>query len=308
LWVGLLTLPLVWFTGVAIPRPREYVINSGCHPDRFWTQKAHWRHQQFDVVVTGDSRIYRCVSSDAMQEALPGYRIGNFGFDSVGYDQTYLVDAEQLVNSRSSKRTIVLGVSPWSLTRRASADNGFLQEKRRPAAEVAERLYLKPMLSFFRPVSVPEFLAAARKEQDSVSQPLYHQNHHADGWVASRLYPEAPESALALYQVNFANNPVDHGIENALFQTIRQWTQKGIRVFAFRPPATAAMVELENSSGGFDEKEFVLHLAEAGGQWLDFDVAAYHSYDGSHLDEDSARHFSRDLAASISEHLKNPER
>ena len=50
---------------------------------------------------------------------------------------------------------------------------------------------------------------------------------------------------------------------------------------------------------GFREAEFIQEFRNAGGIWLSFNLDDYVSYDGSHLDADSAKKLSRDLAEKI---------
>ena len=73
----------------------------------------------------------------------------------------------------------------------------------------------------------------------------------------------------------------------------------GIKVYAFRPPATEEMLEVENKYSGFDEATFVSFFEAAGGTWLEVEQTKYPSYDGSHLCPDGAIDFSHDLARLI---------
>ena len=61
------------------------------------------------------------------------------------------------------------------------------------------------------------------------------------------------------------------------------------------------MVELEKELSGFNQAEFVDAFKEAGGIWIDIDPTAYDSFDGSHLQSQSALELSRDLALKIYE-------
>jgi hypothetical protein len=238
-----------------------------------------------------------------MSRTLSSCRIGNFGFSSGGLSQPYLRSVERLVDSRGEKRSIVLGVTPWSLTPRAERENQFLDEVKRPAAEVWERLYIGPATRFFRPYSLAEVAAWLQGRRIEISTAHYYQDFRTDGWVASRKAPEDEESALGEYVANFKGNPVSPKIIDDLLVTVQGWRAKGVRVFAFRLPTTSAMRELEKNLSGFDEESFVARFEKAGGIWLPIRPTAYHSYDGSHLDESAALDLSRDLAVAMAPHL-----
>jgi hypothetical protein len=54
---------------------------------------------------------------------------------------------------------------------------------------------------------------------------------------------------------------------------------------------------------GFRENEFIERFEESGGKWLYFSAEPYHSYDGSHLNKQSALILSHDLAKKILNYL-----
>ena len=56
------------------------------------------------------------------------------------------------------------------------------------------------------------------------------------------------------------------------------------------------MIELENTTSGFDETFFVASFEKAGGIWIDVSQTGYPTYDGSHLNPEGALEFSHDLA------------
>jgi hypothetical protein len=89
-----------------------------------------------------------------------------------------------------------------------------------------------------------------------------------------------------------------HLIENVIVQT-GKWVREGIRVYAFRPPTTPEMRELESLLSGFDEKDFLDRLGKAGGIWIPVSLQEYRSYDGSHLDKENAKRLSVRIAEII---------
>lgn len=283
-----LSLALALGVGSALPPPPRFQVNEGVHPERFWAMKLRWG-ASFDVALGGDSRVFRGLSPAAMSGALGGLRVANFGFSSAGLADPYLSALGALLDPRSPRRVVVLGVTPHSLTRHAARANGYLSERTRSPQDVRARLYLAPLASFFRPVSLDEWLDSA---------PLggsYIQNFHTDGWVASRLLPEAPDSALAEYERVL--EPIDPALVRALLDRVERFRREGVEVVACRPPSSPAMRALEEGRTGFREAQIASCLARAGARWLR--VGDYPTYDGSHLREDGALAWSRDLAAAL---------
>ena len=91
LWTFALAIPMVGMAGLLITQAGGFQKDSSKIPvDVYATIKAHWHPHSLDVVLAGDSRIYRGVSPKAMSETLPGLRVGNFGFSSVALAEPYL--------------------------------------------------------------------------------------------------------------------------------------------------------------------------------------------------------------------------
>jgi len=276
------------------PAAPTYLVSTGVTPERFWTTKVQWG-RAFDVVLAGDSRVYRGLSPAEMRPSLGQRRIANFGFPGCGLTRPYLEAVEALLDPARGEPTVVLGVTPHALTAHAARDNGFLAEMRRPLPERYARMVLAPVERFFRPIDLATTLKEAAHPELRVWG-NYFEELHDDGWVASRQVPEEADSALGEYRRVL--EPVSPEIVEALLETVTRWRSRAIRVFAFRPPTSPAMLDLEARRSGFEESSFVEAFERAGGVWLRLD-GSYHSYDGSHLRDDAARALSRDLAAAI---------
>ncbi len=276
--------------GSALPPPPTFQVNTGVHPERFWTTKARWT-ASFDVALGGDSRVFRGLSPAAMASELPGLRIANYGFSSVGFSSSYLQALRATLDPKSTKPTIVLGVTPHSLTAQAREANGFLAERARSPREVAMRLTFSPLADFFRPVRFDEWLAPRPPT-------VYRQHHHPDGWVASRLEPPSPDGALREYRRNL--EPLDADVVRSLVEHVRAWRAEGVEVVACRPPASPALRELEEQMTGYREPAIAACLRAAGARWVR--LAERATYDGSHLDEHEAIAWSRELALRIARH------
>ena len=110
----------------------------------FWQHKI-FPNQQFDVVIAGDSRIYRGIDPASIESVLSKngpVRVFNFGFSSVGLDSAYLQDAVCLIDTSSARPILILGVSPSSLADENMANIHYYQEKNRSYSEQFQRKYL----------------------------------------------------------------------------------------------------------------------------------------------------------------------
>jgi hypothetical protein len=189
---------------------------------------------------------------------------------------------------------VVLGVTPSALTPKAAKDEHYLQEKNRSAAEIIENIYLAPLLRHFDPTT-PIRLAADLRRSPTESREEFYES----GWVATWRERPNPTEALASYEHAFTDNRVSTRIiDNVILQT-EKWTEERIRVYAFRLPATPEMIELESRLSGFDEKTFQERFEKAGGIWIPVNLRVYRSYDGSHMEKESAQALSQFIAQAI---------
>ena len=278
---GLLAPPTTW-------------INTGVPSDAFWISKA-FPAKHYDMVLAGDSRVLKGLSPAAMTAILPRERIYNFGFDHNAYTESYLTAIAALVDPSSNRKTIVLGISPQSLTPEAARRNGFSSLRENGRFGRFSMRYLSPYLAFFQPYNVYYYWDLLHGE----SIIRYYQHHYSDGWVASRKEPEDPGYQIARYRGRFEGNKVSPVITRQLFRHVAIWREQGIEVYGLRLPSSEPMLLLENQQSGFDQGTFIGDFENAGGVWLDFDHNGYHSYDGSHLREDAAQQISVNLAREI---------
>ncbi|MDY0092634.1 MAG: hypothetical protein RBT80_08020 [Candidatus Vecturithrix sp.] len=273
----------------------------------FWILKT-FAKPKFDMILMGDSRVYRGLSPEAMNTILPGYQILNFGYAAGGLNTTIYKEAEFKFDPKSNKKTIVLGVTPMSLLPGSEKNSDFEDKKSNSREYVFMIKNFSSFITFFNPFNFEELLPPQLKKfmQTLLKKPYsgnYYQIYHKNGWVASWRVPEDPQQYLVSFQQVFSHNKVsDKLIQDLLQQTIK-WRQQGIQVFGFRPPSSKAMEELENELSGFDEATFSQQFKTAGGIWFSFPTEKYHSYDASHLHKDSAIQLSLDLAQRIKEHI-----
>lgn len=296
-----LAVPIVLAVGAARPRPEAEVVHDGVHPKRFWAEKARIRGS-VHVALVGDSRVYHGLAPSEMGAVLreAGWgdpNVVNLGFSGVCLCGPYLPYVDRALAPQAQHRVVVLGVTPHALTPHAQKDNGYLAESRRTGSEVLERIVLAPALDYLEPIPLEPFLGGGRRARPADSH--YRETFFADGWVGATLTPAQPDFALTEYRTVFASTKVDPSLVSELVERVAQWTRSGVRVVAFRPPVAPELLELEDRISGFDEAALRARLTAAGAEVIALE-GAYATYDGSHLDEASARALSRHVAARLS--------
>ncbi|MFW5831780.1 MAG: hypothetical protein ACOCVA_05990, partial [Prolixibacteraceae bacterium] len=107
----------------------------------FWSRKT-FAPPVYDVVLLGDSRLYRGLSPDAMKPHLPDLKILNFGYSNGGLNPTMFEAAEEKLAENNKPKIIVLGISANTVTGYSADNQHFLQERNRPREQLIERLYL----------------------------------------------------------------------------------------------------------------------------------------------------------------------
>ncbi|MFT5128566.1 MAG: hypothetical protein ACI8W8_002179 [Rhodothermales bacterium] len=247
----------------------------------------------YDIVIPGDSRVYRGVSPSAMRQVFPRARILNFGFSSGGLAPPLLDQAANALSEESNIRALVIGVTPFSLTTEAAANEHIKEHLQESQTEAGLQRTLA-LFGAFDPLVDPPTLAL---QGGGATQRFFR-----DGWVASQTDQENHAEGLRIYREHFARVQVSLEIQNAFMDTVASWRKQGIRIYAFRPPTCPEMVALEDEQSGFVEAEFVAAFTSAGGVWLPM-PGSYHCYDGSHLEARAATAFSLRLATAVAEHM-----
>jgi hypothetical protein len=260
---------------------------------RFWIVKTH-ATDKYNCVVCGDSRVYRGVSPQEMEDHLDGLTVVNLGYSSGSYSNFMMDRMEERLDKSTSPKVLVLGITPYSLTPKASLDGQVKQELARKKEEIFESMYLQPFQLFFEPYEI-------KWKKGEVEPVRYDQEFFNNGWVASDKIPHDPMAAIEEYTKDFTGNVVSQLVIDTLMTRVQRWQQQGIVVVGMRPPTTPQMVKLEQEMSGFDEAMFSRRFGEAGGVWLEFPIEEYSSYDGSHLDKKSAIRFSATLAERVKE-------
>ena len=89
-----------------------------------------------DLVLAGNSRIFLGLAPRHMAQALPGRKIYNFGFVACSLERLYLEHATRLLDISSPRPSLVVGITPHSLTpqTRSNKSQGYMHWSGQEAA------------------------------------------------------------------------------------------------------------------------------------------------------------------------------
>lgn len=265
--------------------------------DLFWAGKLVW-DRCADCVIAGDSRICRGVTPAAMESVLDYRRVLNFAFDSSGYSEPYLRAVERVLDPGLNPRAVILGITPYSLTRAAVEDNEFEYRRGLIPFQSMAGLYALQSLHRLSPLRIDQI--HEKLSLDAEAPPgTTDREYRPDGWLSMARRNGDTSMYMEQYRTAFENNPVDHHLTANLLSHVRRWCAAGIRVYAFRPPIAEPILQIEQECSRFDEPGFVAAFRRAGGIWIPIDALAYDTYDGSHLGRDEATRLSQTLAQEI---------
>lgn len=292
--LGLALLGVVAFAQIK-PSSPEPIENVRARETAFYIDKAHQR-SQFDGVIIGDSRALRGVSTEALADELPNLRIYNFAFNSAGLGDLLYREGEKLLDPASSAQFVVLAPTTLTFQPWKRANEMFHEYRNKARDQVWLYQNLPTLAEHLQPLSPSIYI---RRAYDIRPAKLLEQDFRPDGWIATRQMPVDDPSELAKHREYLAGNVIDPVLVQEMMSQTRAWTARGIRVFAFAPPADRTRLAMEDSVLGFDWQGFRESFVAAGGRWLEVSASDLKTYDGSHLDADSARRMSRILAREI---------
>lgn len=291
IWITfLMAIIFIAILGSIFPKnPDKYL------KDRFWAFKVHHK-KSYNFIILGDSRTYRGISPYEIEQVLPEFRVLNFAFSNGGLNPNIYKAAQTRLDEKIGSTIILLGVSPLTMNNISLPNEQYVQELTRPKEEVMERMYLGKYLNYFSSVS-PTKLKDLIEKKEPLSK--YISIYHDNGWVESEKFPQDTMEAMPYYEQDFALHTTNYQLVNQLCNQINLWSSRGIKVFAFRPPAAKPLVSLENSAGKYNEALIKERIEKAGANWIDIDPNLYKTYDGSHLYKNEARRLSTHIANHI---------
>ncbi|MBL8012512.1 MAG: hypothetical protein JNN05_01555, partial [Candidatus Omnitrophica bacterium] len=180
--------------------------------DKFWVEKT-FAPRVFDLVIIGDSRVYRAIAPSVMEQILSNYKILNFGYSSGGLEKTLLQAAEHKLKV-GGKKVIVLGVTPYSLTLSAAKNDHYRQYSKifaYPYQVTELGSLISPEDSVF---SVTRLLKKTEKVK-------YYQVPHSDGWIESNQIPENESSGYKEYKDRFSKEKISNELLKKMIEQVR---------------------------------------------------------------------------------------
>lgn len=256
--------------------------SSMMQKDHFWATKVAAK-SEFDVVFTGDSRIYRGISTRMVDSVCTGISSYNFGFSSAGLDSV-LIDKAISLLKMDGQKILVLGVSPNSLLPSSMKNEHFRMWTGRNQKDIWIKRNLYQDLNRFNPWAISDVYKWMK------GAGYYERFYPEQGFVASNKIPADTMEALEVYKLHFQ---VENRLKyNGLIDGIKHAKKLGVKVVMLRMPSSPGMKSLED----LYFKEFDSEIEQIGialnvpyHNWSGYYVP---SYDGSHLTEPAAKKLS----------------
>lgn len=261
----------------------------------FWYKKT-FAPNNYDIVLVGDSRVYRGLSPAAMNVFMKENKILNFGYNAAGFDPYFLDEAVKKL-SADGKRILVLGITPHSLTSIAVQNKHYREQVHQEKFP----LWVKDIEYFFGRDSTISSIKYLLKMKQTHGN--FYLIYHDDGW-GEYYAPLDPDQGLSRYRKNFSSYQVSSEVIESILNKVKELTNSGVTIFAFRPPTYLGMEKLEDTMSGFVEKNFIRDFEAAGGHWLFLDDRfSFDCYDGSHITGKAAIKLSHELGQKIANSL-----
>jgi hypothetical protein len=289
----LLTFTLVVILGLFRPDP----MNSKTSESFFWNNKVN-DTEKYNFIISGDSRAYRGVSPNEVENIIENIEGKNLGFSSGGFNREVFKLINKYLDLNRNDNIVLICLTPFSLTNSAYESGHIKSLQKNIGFENWKINNLTKKLTFFDPI-IPSEIAARYFGYG------YLHRYYNNGWIESQKYPVNKDVALKLYAKEFANNKFSEKSFQLLLENICNLTNKNVRVFVVRMPVYSKLKKLEDSLSGFKENIIKSRIINNGGRWLDIEESLYSTYDGSHLDGESARLFSVHIAKKIKTQLLN---
>lgn len=271
-------------------------MEAGLH-ERFWQLKVRgWTDAE--ILILGDSRACQDVSPRQLVEGLPGreWNALNLAFNAGGLTPLIFEHADGRLRRDGRQAIVILGISPQSLTSYNAENSHF------------RTLANEGKLKSWAYISAPRLmgLLSRRPLPELVEFHPGKQVYHENGWLeAIGPYDLPPERYLDHFENFFESYKVRSPTVKNLMNQTQEWTREGVRVFAFRPPASAAMRAIEDRRSDFDEAAIKAAFEARGGRWIDLDPSKFSCYDNSHLPSEEALAFSLELGRKIAEFVSD---
>ncbi len=231
-----------------------------------------------------------------MSEYLPKKKILNFAYSNGGLNNFVFEEAEKKLSNNNNKKVIIIGITANTLSGFTRSNEQLKREKTRPREDVFERIYLNGILNHFSSVT-PEKIIELIKNKPVTN--YYRNKYYPNGYVESDKFPKDTMEAMSSYIDDFTKHKVEYQYIVELVKQVGEWTEKGILVVGYYPPVSYPMKELEKTMGLFDYELIKSEFINNGGKWFDLNSNEFKTYDGSHLEKESAEKLSKVIAECI---------
>lgn len=283
-----LVLSAVLATVVAFIRPAPK--NSDAIERWFWTHKRY-DDTRYDVVAFGDSRIYRGFATPVADSIMRTASL-NYGFSSACATPEVLQSLDRRINDGG---TVILGITPFVIFEWENSNNQFASLNRLSRVSVLRRRYLDR--HFWRlsdPITPKDFQQLTTGRKYGITEEFY-----PSGYCASTSAHPDSGRVVSIFLDRFREDTSIINHLPDLLHQIDQWLQRGIEVYAVRPPISHGRAVIEDTIGPYDVLEVRKALTRSGAIWIDLPRTGYMTYDGSHLDASAAELWTRQLTDSI---------
>lgn len=259
----------------------------------YFRMKLAWRDVA-DVVVLGNSQVYRGVDPAAFAETCPGASTLNFGFAGALMRGGY-IDASLPVLRAEGPRLLLVGISPLQF-KSETMDDGFTETLRHEAQFRLPWRFeamLQPLLARLRPLEKP--IPFERR---------VHWQYRPDGFVPSDA-PMMPldDRSLRKYAQAYETHPFSEPMYQAMLVRLQQLQAAGYRVAVFLTHSSPDFEGIDARMSGLDAARLQRDLRRHGLDFLSLPAEGLRSYDGVHLDMRSAEEFSRRLGRAVNDRL-----
>ncbi len=272
-----------------------YISNSNALYKQLFITKVY-THKKFNVIIAGDSRVYRNISPKIIGDNL-NLKAFNLGFSSAGFSQPLFDLIEDKLAQKGERKIIILGITPYSLTKKAGYNRHLRRLQKIKKEEIIENLYLMNFKNLFTVTSPIKLWNKVFLHNNYKNN--YQQIFHIDeGWVESWYIKPNENKALASYKKTLSETKIDSTLISNLYNKIKQWREQKILVYGYINPVTDSLKKLERELLKFNDVDFIKRFKNAGGKWI-YLKGNYTTYDGSHLDKESARRLSLEIAREI---------
>lgn len=271
---------------------------SFSNPAWYWQAKVEWK-KCANIVLAGNSRTYRGLSPVEFEKVLGGTAV-NAGFSNGTYSEDYCDYLITLFDDdESTPNILVAGITHNAITDINRRNNGFadaLKKSKETLLPAKWQQKIERYTDAFSSLIMPRY-----RDKDH-----YIQEFFTNGWVSSDYQTRNISHGLSTYKTDFENGRYlcsEQELEKSML-SLKRLSGSGVDVYCVWLPTSPQMSKLENEMSGIHRDSIESAFNKQGLNWISFPDQDYTSYDGSHLESDSASRFSLNTAIEIEKQIK----